>query len=829
MLRSALLSPHEAGPLPPADKDTDPPLIVGSACAENFQDVASGENFQDLPSALPDDSEPPPEPNWLSYSEAAVNFEDGDREEEVEDNTSIDETYCFPDKDPPVYSGAPITLNESLVAILTMALRFSLSGKCIQALLQLIQLHCLKAGNVMKPSLYLFKKYFSHLRGAIDYEYYCSKCFSKCEKSVGCSTTGCDKKTELCCLIKIPLAPQLQTLLKRKGFYSLLQFISARPNSSDLSDIFYGNLYGDHIELGILGTCTALSLMWYTDGAALFKSSRISVWPLFLSINELPYSERFKKENLLVAALWCGPVQPHGNIILKAVYPDLKKLAEGVSLEIEDQGEKVIKAVVLNGTGDTPARALMLNMVKHNGQNCCQKCEQEGEPREGCFGVRVFPYKPEEMVPRTDEKLCRQGDLATNLNHAYMGVKGRTLLSNMTYSAVRGTSLNSMHLIYGGIAKINVKFFLDSDFAKLECNLDKESKILVDQRLLAIKPPHYLTRVPKSLNEYATWKTSIHKSMFLYYALPVFVGIVPKYHLEHYASLVAAVHYLNSDKITPECLVKAERLIAKYVSYFQDFYDVAYMTLTVHLLLHLVELVKELGPMWLTGCFALEGVNGEILNLVHGTRFPEAQIASSLQMCLGLEDLVNNLRDSDAKKFCVELLTHTNICKSIKIGDVTIYGEWEKLSNFPNYLLEPLKKCGMEEKTLYKFNSIRFQKVLYVAESYTRSLSRDSSCVEYYLEDNIHVGILKLFLRSAVCSCKMCSCKCDLFAVVEELEIIEHFKTLVPDITVPNIHGYGRLNSIVIIPVNSLKSVCVKMLVDNNLYIAKRCNKHETE
>jgi hypothetical protein len=253
------------------------------------------------------------------------------------------------------------------------------------------------------------------------------------------------------------------------------------------------------------------------------------------------------------------------------------------------------------------------------------------------------------------------------------------------------------------------------------------------------------------------------------------------------------------------------------------------MTLTVHLLLHLVELVKEIGPMWLTGCFEKEGVNGEILNLVHGSRYPETQIASSLQMCLGLEDLVNNLKDSDAKKFCVDLLTRTNVCKSTKIGQFSIQGDWEKFSNFPNYLLEPLKKSGLDTTNLYKFYCLRFQKILYVAESYTRSLSRDSSCIEYYLEDGIYVGILKLFLRSAVCSCKTCSCDCDLFAVVEELEIIEHSKTLLPDVTVPNIHGYRRLNSLVIIPAAHLKSVCVKMPVANKLHIAKRCNKHETE
>ena len=46
-----------------------------------------------------------------------------------------------------------------------------------------------------------------------------------------------------------------------------------------------------------------ISFMWYTDGVPLFKSSKISIWPLFLSINELPYQDRIKQENMLFAGL----------------------------------------------------------------------------------------------------------------------------------------------------------------------------------------------------------------------------------------------------------------------------------------------------------------------------------------------------------------------------------------------------------------------------------------------------------------------------------------------------------------------------------------------
>ena len=37
-----------------------------------------------------------------------------------------------------------------------------------------------------------------------------------------------------------------------------------------------------------------LSMQLNTDGVALFKSSRVSIWPIFMTLNELPFSLRYK-------------------------------------------------------------------------------------------------------------------------------------------------------------------------------------------------------------------------------------------------------------------------------------------------------------------------------------------------------------------------------------------------------------------------------------------------------------------------------------------------------------------------------------------------------
>lgn len=47
-----------------------------------------------------------------------------------------------------------------------------------------------------------------------------------------------------------------------------------------------------------------------TDGIPLYKSSSWGLWPVFLTILNLPPAIRMKAENILLAALWYGPGKP---------------------------------------------------------------------------------------------------------------------------------------------------------------------------------------------------------------------------------------------------------------------------------------------------------------------------------------------------------------------------------------------------------------------------------------------------------------------------------------------------------------------------------------
>ena len=47
------------------------------------------------------------------------------------------------------------------------------------------------------------------------------------------------------------------------------------------------------------------------------------------------------------------------------------------------------------------------------------------------------------------------------------------------------------------------------------------------------------------------------------------------------------------------------------------------MTMNVHNLLHLPQVVENLGPLWAHSCFPFEHANGELLKMFHGSQAAE--------------------------------------------------------------------------------------------------------------------------------------------------------------------------------------------------------------
>ncbi|KAK3920760.1 Procathepsin L [Frankliniella fusca] len=769
--------------------------------------------------------------------------------EEDSNSLNIETNYETPSNDPnetlkigsqPLYTGAPISLHDSLVAILTFCLSFKLTGVGLQALLQLISLHL--------PLQTIFKK---------------STEFSRII-SPTCKATMSMNITVQCVFRSYPAMKNVQNVRRAS-----LQFFKFHPGGS-YSDVYDGTFYQDLWKSGVLGNGDTLTFQWYTDGASLYTSSSTSVWPLYLTINELPFVERYKKENLLVPAIWVGPVKPPGSLLVSAIYPDMKLLSSGVDFEVDCEENKKLKGIVICGTGDTPGRSLMLNLVQFNGAHSCQECEDEGEPRFNCPGVRLYPFKPiANLVPRTLEKMLQYAKRGTE-EIACFGVRGPSGLSKIMPNFLIGTAIDSMHQLYGGVTRKITALLLSTKAEDKKFSLSDYHQSL-DNKLMSIKPPAHVPRVPRSLKELASWKMKELKAWLLDYSLPVLSGVLPEMYLNHHASLVAASQLLNSDTVSEVNLNTAKILLEKYVQYVADLYDPNVLTINFHLLVHLADKVQALGPLWVNSCFPLESINGIILSLVHGTRWAERQIASSMQICLGLPEIIKNLPESTAKQYCSkiinrhrqvpngighpmerqpfhEVLSHGNhfpmehfpmtsiLGKEIMefhgvhgisglgiVNKSVVIGPSDNVENIDPEVAHVLDGFDMTDNKIVIVHSIKRGKYIYVAESSKLSAIRDSSVAAYIHDQKLEVGVIKTFLGvfNNDCIGKGPSC---IYAVVNKLEVIKQFSTLLPEVFVPNVAEFTPTQDLHLISPEMLVGVCVKINFDDHLFISIPCN-----
>lgn len=152
-----------------------------------------------------------------------------------------------------------------------------------------------------------------------------------------------------------------------------------------------------------------MSFTWNTDGVAIFKSSEFNIWPFHLIINELPYSERFKPENMILAGIWFGNAKPLQNLFLKSFKESLTKLRQGVQFTFWNKTVVSVRAMIICGTCDLPAKAVSLNFKQHNGYFGCPRCKLEGYH---INRVHVYPYK-KKLNLRTTKDTIRTAELVT--------------------------------------------------------------------------------------------------------------------------------------------------------------------------------------------------------------------------------------------------------------------------------------------------------------------------------------------------------------------------------------------------------------------------------
>lgn len=169
------------------------------------------------------------------------------------------------------------------------------------------------------------------------------------------------------------VAESLTSLVKREGFLNDCEHWRLRSvPSSTLCDIYDGQIWKDFQYINgtpFLSAPHNLALMLNIDWFRPYKHTPYSVGVIYMVVNNLPRSKRFKKENVILVGIVPGPSEPplHMNSYLKPLVDELNTLwNNGIQVTSPDsQFPITLKAVLTCVACDIPACRKVLGFLGH--------------------------------------------------------------------------------------------------------------------------------------------------------------------------------------------------------------------------------------------------------------------------------------------------------------------------------------------------------------------------------------------------------------------------------------------------------------------------------
>lgn len=603
-----------------------------------------------------------------------------DNSYDSDDDNIFQNFFNMPDLQNIMFEVSGLSAADVVLMIVSYSIRFSISNTARDGLFELIKVLAGPRFKKWNYSKYRLAHLYNPPDKVISYNFYCQYCYTLLIPSVSsqqfsnqsmicekCKTRYHLSMSSSNYFISIDLAYQLKILFNynQEAQSQLLNNIkkikkNLNKDGGVLQDIHSSRLYKITLNRKYKENNNDLfaTYNFNTDGAPLFHSSKRSMWPLMISINELPAKLRFK--NILLAGLFVGEKEltpAMMNLFLKPFVDQAKVLeTQGIIItqcDTYNQTTKInLKFLPLFSSVDSVARPSIQNRLQFNGYYGCSWCYLPGKY---LYRSMRYPITDAEIRDRSHDLYIRDVSDLENSTKFVCGVKGPSILLELSaFDMVWGFPIDYMHGILLGVTKQ-----IWDMWSTAGCKVHFKSQDIkkISDRLQKLTPVHEIHRLPRSFFDKAKWKASEWRSWLLFYSLICLRGILPDPALHHLALLIKSVYVLLKCNITEAELNDCEYNLVKFVGMFEVIYGVQYMTFNVHSLLHVVRSVKQTGPLWATSTFPYESMIYQLKKHVHGPDGVINQI-SKKQITKGtLIHAISKIgKQESCKQFCTSYL-----------------------------------------------------------------------------------------------------------------------------------------------------------------------------
>ena len=433
------------------------------------------------------------------------------------------------------------------------------------------------------------------------------------------------------------LISSLRSLLSRPGFYERCKewYCGFVRNCSRLSDVYCGRVWNEFLKYEgqpFLSAPNSIALMLNVDWFQPFKHRTYSIGVIYLAIMNLPRSIRFKRENTILVGLIPGPSEPSKtmNTYLTPLVADLLTLWDGVHCSTFSCGTQLIRCALICVGCDLPAGRKVCGFLSHSANLGCSRCYSNFGT--GIFGKQDYSgFNRANWVARTVKKhrsdvssICKcVSKTDQQRKESELGCRYSCLLRLPYFDVVRMLIIDPMHNLYLGTAKhIFCKIWVNRSI------IDNTSLKVINERilLLVIPPEVRFNRLPAYMDHASSLTAEQWMIWVNYYSLYCLHNIIPSQHLECWRLFVLASRLFCKSCLSDDDIKLADGLLLRFCKEFQSLYGADSVTPNIHLHAHLVDCIRDYGPMSSFWLFSFERFNGILGDELTNNRSIEVQL-----------------------------------------------------------------------------------------------------------------------------------------------------------------------------------------------------------
>lgn len=406
---------------------------------------------------------------------------------------------------------------------------------------------------------------------------------------------------------------------------------------------------------GFLENANEIKIDIGIDGATLFKSSKITIWPIMGAFVDMPNIKSF------LIGCYCGNSKPTSPDDFLSDFVEELNILKNAGIQVNGNS-KNLPLVIRCFSCDAPARAYLCGIIYHNGKHGCPRCNATSteSPKTTYCGN-----------PRTDNTFTKR---IHPEHHNPKFLHNKSVLEEIGIKMVSQFPIDPMHLVDSGVVKRCIQSFLDNNTSGT-VNCTKISELLMDD--VKRNTPSEFARYCRPLDMISVWKATEFRQFLLYSSIVVMKDHVDQNTYYHWLLLSCAIRLLLCPRSCQENAGTANLLLKSFVENFPSIYGLNNVVYNVHVLLHLADCVSELGCLDSFSCYKFENFiqsikknikkPTEILQQIYKRMAEEQQFSNERESrgMFGAFDVSTKEKDS----FC--LLKAKNINTPIKIESIS--------------------------------------------------------------------------------------------------------------------------------------------------------------